>query len=371
MLNKLISILITIINISAYALCGAIIGLYSYFFDIEPSMKPLFFIFLFFMFYVARFLNVIIHEAGHLVFGLLTGYKFSMFRILKYTFVKAEGKITLKKYNIPGSMGQCLMAPPELKCGKMPVVLFNYGGVIFNVLSAIISYMFFYMIGYISCFAPFLLMMALVGLNTALTNGIPMKNKMLSNDGYNTFEMLRNKKAVLSLWAQLKISACLTEGVRLKDMPFEWFYLPGDDEMENGAEAVMGPMYCSRLMDEGKFHEVTKLIEHFLKIKSDIIGLHRIQLTLDLMFCEMMTENRKDVIDKLYTKQIEKAMKPMSCFLSTIRTEYAYALLYEKDKEKAEGIFARFEKAAKNYPYPAEIEAEYEFINLVKEKANA
>lgn len=34
--------------------------------------------------YVAIFIQLIIHEAGHLVFGLVSGYKFSSFRIFSF-----------------------------------------------------------------------------------------------------------------------------------------------------------------------------------------------------------------------------------------------------------------------------------------------
>lgn len=369
MLNRLSGILMTLIYILAFGYCGILVGIYERVYDIPREVSSIFSIMGIIAVYVAMFLQVIIHEAGHLVFGLLTGYKFSSFRILKYTFVKVNGKIKVKKYNIPGTMGQCLMEPPEMNGGRMPVVLFNYGGVIFNVLSAGICYGVYYAIGYVSCADMFLRIMVVVGLCLGLTNGIPIKNKMLANDGYHVISMLKNQKALLSMWTQLKINAKLTEGVRIKDMPEKWFYLPADEAMQNNSEAVMGVFYCSRIVDEGRFLEAGELIEHLLNIKSAIIGLHRIQLTLDYMFCEMVEQNRKAVIDKLYTKQIAKSMKAMSCFLSTIRTEYAYALLVEKDTAKAELIMKRFKKTAKNYPYPAEIDAEYEFINLVNEKA--
>ena len=50
---------------------------------------------------------------------------------------------------------------------------------------------------------------------------------------------------------------------------------------------------------------------------------------------------------------------------SVIRSEYAYAVLAEKDEKKAEKLLARFEKVTKTYPYPQEIEAERELIDLV------
>lgn len=42
------------------------------------------------MLYAAVLLQTIVHEAGHLVCGLLSGYKFSSFRILSFTWLKME-----------------------------------------------------------------------------------------------------------------------------------------------------------------------------------------------------------------------------------------------------------------------------------------
>ncbi len=371
MLKRLTGIFMSVINILGFGYCGILVGIYEHIYEIPSSMSFLFSVVSIILIYAVMFLHIIVHETGHLVFGLLSGYKLSSFRILKYTFVKTNEKIEIKKYNIPGTMGQCLMEPPELTDGKMPVVLFNYGGVIFNFAASLLCYGIYYAIGYVSYADMFLRMMVVVGLCLGLTNGIPMKNKILTNDGYNTFSMMKNEKAMLSMWTQLKINAKLTNGVRIKDMPSEWFYLPDDEAMKNSTEAVIGVFYCSRIMDEGRFEEARALIDKLLSIKSSIVGLHRIQLTLDLMFCEMITGNHKDVIEKLYTKQIAKSMRAMGCFLSTIRTEYAYALLFENDKEKAESILKRFEKTAEKYPYKSDIESEYELIRLADERVKA
>lgn len=51
---------------------------------------------------------IITHEAGHLVCGLLSGYKFVSFRIGSIIFVKRGDKILRKKFSIPGTGGQCL-----------------------------------------------------------------------------------------------------------------------------------------------------------------------------------------------------------------------------------------------------------------------
>ena len=84
------------------------------------------------MMYLIVFVHIIIHELGHLVFGLLTGYQFASFRIGSLMFVKKQEKIKVKKFSLMGTGGQCLMMPPKMENGSMPYRLYNLGGVIFN-----------------------------------------------------------------------------------------------------------------------------------------------------------------------------------------------------------------------------------------------
>ena len=61
---------------------------------------------------ISIYIHIIIHEGGHLLFGIISGYKFVSFRIASLTLVK-EDKFKFKRYSIPGTAGQCLMDPPE------------------------------------------------------------------------------------------------------------------------------------------------------------------------------------------------------------------------------------------------------------------
>ncbi len=73
--------------------------------------------------YLAIFLQIILHEAGHLLFGLLTGYRFSSFRIGSFMWILQDGKIRFKRFSLAGTGGQCLLLPPPMVDGKMPYVL--------------------------------------------------------------------------------------------------------------------------------------------------------------------------------------------------------------------------------------------------------
>ena len=57
----------------------------------NKSKKNTFFVYIFVLLlaiYLAMFIQMVVHEAGHLVFGLLTGYQFSSFRIGSFMFIK-------------------------------------------------------------------------------------------------------------------------------------------------------------------------------------------------------------------------------------------------------------------------------------------
>ena len=46
--------------------------------------------------YVSIFAHLVIHEAGHLVFGLKTGYQFSSFRVGSFMWLKENEKLVYK-----------------------------------------------------------------------------------------------------------------------------------------------------------------------------------------------------------------------------------------------------------------------------------
>ena len=63
--------------------------------------------------FIICFSQIILHEVGHYLFGKLSGYQFVSFRVGNYTWIRENGKLTLKKFKIPGTGGQCLMMPPQ------------------------------------------------------------------------------------------------------------------------------------------------------------------------------------------------------------------------------------------------------------------
>jgi len=317
--------------------------------------------------YVAMFLQTVIHEAGHLIFGLLTGYRFSSFRVGSMMWLRDpdSGKILRKKMSLAGTAGQCLMSPPDLVDGKIPVVLFNFGGAIANVVASVLFLGLYVLTREIRILPMLCLLMVLFGIAFAITNGIPMRVGGVDNDGYNARSMMRDPAAIRSFWVQLKANEQIARGVRLKDMPAEWFYVPDAAGMKNSIVAVMGVFMGNRLMDEQRFCEAEELMERLLKQETAIMGVHRSLMICDLIYCKLLREDSVETVDVLMTEEHKRFMKSMKTFPSVIRTDYAYTLLREKDEKKAAKILEQFNQVAKTYPYPSDIESERELLVLI------
>lgn len=321
--------------------------------------------------YGSLLVQIILHEAGHMVFGLATGYKFVSFRIFSFVWQRtAEGKVKFGVSPLPGAGGQCLMSPPDMKDGKIPFVLYNLGGVLMNLIVAALC-----LIAAAAAANPvadaLLMMCALAGLMTAMTNGIPMHAGPVDNDGYNILSLKRSEEALKGFWLQMKAAGQSAQGVRLRDMPEEWFFMPSRAMIKNSMCASAGVFTCSRLMDQMKFEEALQAMNTLLRTGSGMVPLHRAGVQMDKACCLLLLGQGKEAAEKSIDATCKKLMKAMKTNISVIRTEYVFALLGEKDEKQAEEILSRFEAAAKKWPSEADVESEKELIACAREKFSA
>ena len=364
-----------LISISFFTVIGVILGFAMIAFlewqlpeNLPSSVKAVRTCIMLVLLYFSWFLHIVIHEAGHLICGLLTGYSFSSFRIGSIMLLKENGKLVTKRLKIAGTGGQCLMAPPEMVNGTFPVALYNLGGPVFNL---VVSLAFVPVLlgspkgGYLALFS---FLMVGVGIVCGISNGIPLRTKSVDNDGYNAISLRKNKDAMRAFWIQMKVNEQLRHGVRTKDMPDDWFQVPSNEAMKNSMVATIGVYAASRLMDQHKFDEAEALISHILEIETGIVAIHRNLLLCDLIYLELIGQNRSDRLDELYSKGLKKFIKTMKAFPSIIRMEYAYYLLAADDPDMAARMKASFEKVAATYPYPNDINTERELIQIADDK---
>ena len=318
---------------------------------------------------IAWLLHMYLHEVGHLLFGLATGYQFQSIRFGSLMFFKsAEGRPKITKYTLAGTGGQCLMLPPKEDAqGNYPTGLYNWGGCLMNLILSAICFVGWFCIGTESIPAVCLLLCSLLGIGVSLMNGIPLSS--LSNDGYNAFILRKSKEARTVFRFQLLMNDEILRGKRLSELPEEWFALGETCRMDNTRTTSAAVLRFNRLIELKQFDEAEQLGWHILEEAEEIADVHELMIKAELLFLEIMhcECEETDKAKQMYKKE-EKKLAVLKSMPSMQRIFYAYYLCIEKDEKKAKQAKELFEKLAKHYPNQAEIIGERALMKLAEEK---
>ena len=309
-------------------------------------------------------LHVFFHELGHMIFGLISGYEFQSIRFGKLIILKTDNGIKLGKYSLSGTGGQCLMKPPKGAMDDYPTALYNLGGCIVNGVLTLCMLLGWWLLGRKSVLALFCFMGALIGLGMVLLNGIPIS--ALSNDGYNTLILQKSKKARRAFRFQLEIVNGLAKGYSTAQMPQEWFAWELSVP-ENNLETAQGINKFSYLLLEQEYKKALEVGQYLWENAIYMTDIHSKVLKSELLFCNMMLDSDRGKIKEEYKKE-EKNFRQLNAMLSMQRTNYAYALLVERDEKKAKIFLEKFQGLAQKYPYPGEVAAERELMSAAEEK---
>ena len=318
--------------------------------------------------YLSLYLQLILHEAGHLVFGLLSGYKFASFRIGSFIFIKKDGKMRVKRYSLMGTGGQCLMSPPPMKDGKYPVVLYNLGGCLMNLIVSAVCYALFFMpagsVFALTVLPALCLDMAIMGVYHAVVNGIPMRVGAINNDGRNALTLGKNPSAAKAIWTHLSVYAYQVKDAGLSDVPDELFYEPTDEELSDPIVAGYATEVFNRYLDEGDYDKAEAWGWHILSVSVGILPVHKLALNGELMFLAILKGADTEIVDGFMTNDMKRYLKASKRSPSAARIGYAY----EKSKGNAAGAEkyrAQFEKTARRYPFEGDIRLEHRLLEKV------
>lgn len=304
------------------------------------------------------YIQIIIHESGHLVFGLLSGYTFVSFRIGSATLIRNEGKWEVKKFNIPGTGGQCLLMPPEADIENVPFVLYNLGGVIFNLIFGVIPVL---IVIFIETIAPwlkgFLLVLGFVGIISALLNGIPLKATGVANDGSNIISMVKDKDARRAFYSQLRFNGLLSQGIRPREMNINDFKFQSGD-VSSPLNTALILMEYNYYLDKMEFEKGRELLRSLNPHLNNILGIYRFEINCEKVFLELVLNGDRDLVKRLYDKELLKYMKACKGMISKTRVKMSYELLFKKDVKMAEELYEEGKALARTYPIKGEIKME-------------
>lgn len=314
--------------------------------------------------FLSIYITIIIHEGGHLIFGLLSGYKFVSFRIGQLNLIKNQDGYKLKRYGIAGTGGQCLLMPPEVDEGfNYPFILYNLGGGLLNLITAVAFLLLSFVVDN-NIISVFLKILALVGLVLGLTNLIPME-LAISNDGDNIRSLKKDENARRALWIQLALNAKLTNKARLRDIDEEWFYVPEGADLNNNLVNALIVNKASYYLDKGDIEKTKEQIDYILSGKIQIMDIFKYETLSTKMLLACMEEDH-DLANSIYTKDLKKYIDQAKKYSPDKRVLlYAYNLLIKGNIEDAEVELSKLDKLAKSYPYEGESLSNLELVKKI------
>ena len=308
-------------------------------------------IFLFIAGVIAFILQVIVHEAGHLVFGLLSGYKFISFRVFDFKIIKDEnGKLKIRYERLAGTGGQCLMRAPEYVEGKFKYRLYLLGGVIFNIVFSIVSWLILP--------SYYTLLFALIGFALAFLNLIPMG----FNDGMTYYHASKDETTRFILYLQLEYIYYQSIG---KNLLIEQ---PTIVEKINSLE-ITNTNYLTDALEFIKldgleyFFEFDALYNESRKLyieRNDLLPVYKVELMTLLVKLISLVNPEDELLEELMKdKTLLARLKQKNPQTKNILTTYEYGV--NLDDEKALGLLAEARKIKNKAPnlYVQNLEMKY------------
>ena len=292
---------------------------------------------------IAFILHIILHEGGHLVAGLLTGYRFVSFRFLNFTLINKDGRLQWRNFELAGTGGQCLMAPPDKPLEEINTRWYNAGGVLANIVIVLLSLVLVWAFDLPHWLNELLIIMAFIGIVTALTNGIPMKLGGVANDGFNLLQMEKDLPGKQSFCNILDINARSQEGETYSEMPERLFALPQPIDWKNSMHVGSVLSAVTRLLALHQWEDAYQLLTEALNHKNEYMMLYQLE-TENMMIQTCILSGRDDEARLHYTQEVQKHISQHASTQSDKQlTSMAVALALDNDRPKAEKILQNLE----------------------------
>lgn len=359
-------------------------------FPVKESSEFIYGILFFVGIFVMMVVQTAIHEAGHLVFGLWTGYEFLSYRVFSFTIVKKDGKLMYKKLKIPGTLGQCLMMPPEWKeDAPYPYVWYNLGGGILNLVTSFLAVPLFFLnnplVGWIAGLFIF------VGVMFGLTNVIPM-TVGLPNDGKNCLACKKDRMNQKAFYLQLKLNRMMSDGVTAKDISDELLCVGQEFEI-NSLTCYIRLLEFLKHLQKKEDEEARECLAGIEKSGDKLPVAFLNTIELQRMYCMILDKAPIEEIAAYYAVLQPVLIQVKDISILLIKYVF-YLLLDEEEREtiewlirskkgklpkrlpkrkpvEAEKVYEEMEKAYAKYPVIGEAEIYMDLAKYCKERYEA
>lgn len=315
--------------------------------------------------FLGLFLQIILHESGHMIAALLRGWKFISFMVLGWVLSRKNGKFHFNRFSIAGAGGQCLMSPPAEGDTDRGIAVYNAGGILMNIVTSLLALL---VLAWGYTFLPwdvaiFLVLFALMGLSFALLNGIPAVMDGLPNDGKNIQQLHKDAFATKTFLSTMRFMGRMQQGEVIEQVVPDYLCEGQGLDYANPIHQSALCFDVSLAIARLNFDKAYTLFSQIDAHDKELVDIFRKELTFEKVYLYLVSPRNDCDVKELMSEDFLKYMDVQCAFRPTaLRTQYTYALLYEHDVPKAEKLRSRFDRVCHKYHIPGEVNTEQKLV---------
>lgn len=270
-------------------------------------------------------LHIAIHEAGHALFGKLTGYKMTSFRVRSFMWSwLPDGRVVFKKYSVDGTAGQCLMDPPDYNEDNFPFRLYLLGGVLANlVMSGLVLVLFD--ITWLS------LTFSFIGFEMAVLNGIPNEY----NDGKNILLLSQRKEYRYLHYLGLKTNQLSNRGMVLAEMPKKYFEKIPRGPNRTHLDDYYNLLRVNFFWDTQQWEKYQQELEMLWEELDNVESIYRLPVKVEVLFYLLLFRPNDSRIEEIWQ---DKKFRRMLNDEDSVNQRVKAAYLYYREKNLSDAL---------------------------------
>lgn len=268
------------------------------------------------------FVQIIIHELGHVICGVKNNYSFYGFQILGLTIYKQEDKLKLRADGFTNALGLAIMIPNETISDENQIAFYK-SGYIANAVT-LIPLVILYILS--SAVRPYILISIIITIFMVFSNVLPTEVGGNFNDGYlvNLYKTDGEKRAMV-LDTQ-KLQQDLIMGIRPSELPYY------EVKHEDNVFAIMINLFMYyKGLDSGDktlMEERIEMIEHKYHMLENI---QKDSFIYELIYYNCCVRDDKLKATKLFSEIESRLEKDMDINARRILAYYNYSAKLDID----------------------------------------
>jgi len=279
-----------------------------------------------FSIFLGFFLQLILHEIGHLIFGLLTGWDFLIFQLNRFALLHLKNKNRLAV--VRSKNYQCIMSPKSINSNPM---LYTIGGCIVNLFSAVTGFLIILINRMTPSLWLYIWSFTVFGIGFYVMNGTFRINRICNDKA--CYDLLKyNPYTRLCHNAQLIIAKYLANGFTYRQIGKELICIC-PDTAGNDIEAYQDILEYYYYLDMNQFNMAEQALNKidttasFSREITDTLQMEQIYIKL----LQRLISNDKNEIDFPYFDVRKHTKKGDVHALRVITVTKAYAKFKEGD----------------------------------------